>query len=235
MTHGAILADAVRVSILGGLLSLDRTAAFQSMVSRPMVTAPVIGLVMGNIACGLVAGITLELLLSGDLPVGGHVPLHETSIAAAVTAVAAIALEAAAPAGKAALAVAPALLLVLPAAVLYRYADKAARGFNERIALAADRAFERGRAPRLRARNLTGLAVFFLTASAALFATLLPMMYAAQAVAAGRMEPRWLHPALAGLVVLALASAVRAVETRGGLLIFSASGAAAAIGLMAVT
>jgi mannose/fructose/N-acetylgalactosamine-specific phosphotransferase system component IIC len=62
------------------------------MVSRPIVTAPLIGWIMGNAGAGLVIGVVLELLFIGDLPVGKYVPVHETGLSILSTAMALTAL-----------------------------------------------------------------------------------------------------------------------------------------------
>jgi len=65
-----LLIDSFTAAVLGAVLSIDRTAAIQAMVSRPIVTAPVVGWALGNTGAGLVAGAVIELLLIGDLPWG---------------------------------------------------------------------------------------------------------------------------------------------------------------------
>ncbi|HXI10987.1 MAG TPA: PTS sugar transporter subunit IIC, partial [Thermodesulfobacteriota bacterium] len=69
-----ILTSSIIVAAVGGVVSIDRTAAFQTMVSRPLVAAPVVGYFLGNLEAALVIGAVLELLLIGDLPVGRYIP-----------------------------------------------------------------------------------------------------------------------------------------------------------------
>ena len=40
--------EILQVSLLGGVLTLDRAAAFQLMLSRPLVAASAIGLLLGE-------------------------------------------------------------------------------------------------------------------------------------------------------------------------------------------
>ncbi|OHB28330.1 MAG: hypothetical protein A2X84_03755 [Desulfuromonadaceae bacterium GWC2_58_13] len=75
------------ISILAGL---DRTAAMQFMVSRPIVAAPAVGLVLGDPWIGLQGGILIELLWLGRLPVGSAIPPDDTQIAVGGTALAII-------------------------------------------------------------------------------------------------------------------------------------------------
>jgi len=58
------------LSLVGGLLSLDSTAALQVMLSQPLVAGSVAGLLAGDVATGLVVGATLQLVWIGVLPVG---------------------------------------------------------------------------------------------------------------------------------------------------------------------
>ena len=58
------------LSLVGGALSLDATAAFQMMLSQPLVAASIAGLVVGDATTGLVVGAALQLVWMGVLPVG---------------------------------------------------------------------------------------------------------------------------------------------------------------------
>jgi PTS system mannose-specific IIC component len=64
---------------------LDRTAALQFMVSRPIVAAPLTGWLLGDAFVGLQVGILLELLWLGRLPVGAAIPPDDTQIAVGST------------------------------------------------------------------------------------------------------------------------------------------------------
>jgi PTS system mannose-specific IIC component len=75
------------ISLLAGI---DRTAAMQFMVSRPIVAAPVTGLVLGEPLVGLQVGVLIELLWLGRLPVGAAIPPDDTQIAVGGTALAII-------------------------------------------------------------------------------------------------------------------------------------------------
>ncbi|MEE9911172.1 MAG: PTS sugar transporter subunit IIC [Deltaproteobacteria bacterium] len=76
------------ISFVGGLLSLDRMF-IQAMVSRPIIIAPVIGLILGNPYAGLIVGAILELLWIDRIPIGIYIPPND-SIAAAFAASTAI-------------------------------------------------------------------------------------------------------------------------------------------------
>src|SRR5581483_1666951 len=63
------------VALVMAFLSLDETAVGNFMFSRPIVTGPVIGLLLGRTDIGLELGAVIELIWIGDLPVGAHLPL----------------------------------------------------------------------------------------------------------------------------------------------------------------
>lgn len=72
------------ISIIGGIFSLDRVL-IQTMISRPIIIAPVIGLILGSPYEGLIIGAILELFWIDRIPVGIYVPPND-SIAAALAA-----------------------------------------------------------------------------------------------------------------------------------------------------
>ncbi|MFZ2958455.1 MAG: PTS sugar transporter subunit IIC [Candidatus Ozemobacteraceae bacterium] len=73
---------AVLTAIIAGLVDLDSTAAWQVMISQPVVAAPLTGLFLGNFAdeasaglkLGLVVGTILQLVWIEQLPLGMNVP-----------------------------------------------------------------------------------------------------------------------------------------------------------------
>jgi len=72
------------ISFVGGLLCLDRVF-IQAMISRPIIIAPVIGLILGNPYAGLIIGAILELFWIDRIPIGIYIPPND-SIAAAMAA-----------------------------------------------------------------------------------------------------------------------------------------------------
>lgn len=70
----------VLLSLLGGILSLDRVWA-QFMISRPIVAAPLAGFVLGDPYTGLQAGALLELFWIDRLPIGTIVPPNDFLVA----------------------------------------------------------------------------------------------------------------------------------------------------------
>jgi len=67
-------------SLLLAFLSLDVSAVGQAMVSRPIVTGPVVGWFLGHPDIGLELGALIELIWIGDLPVGAHLAMDLTML-----------------------------------------------------------------------------------------------------------------------------------------------------------
>lgn len=224
-----MLLEALAVSIAGGLISVDRTAAFQMMISRPLVAASITGVMLGNPAVGLVTGVIIELLFIGDLPVGRYVPVNDTSVAIVSTAVGASALAGARGIPDA-IALAPAaLVLVMPFGFIYHRADVFARRRNERFFDAALKRIEAGEMPGLMRENLSGSGLFFLTSAAAIFSTALPLMYLASYAPTTLGGRGWAFYAAFGVcMALGAASALNAVHTQRSLTVYAASMACSA-------
>lgn len=226
-----VLFNTLLVSLTGGVIGLDRNAAFQTMVSRPLVTAPVIGYLLGSITTGLVAGVLIELLLMGDLPVGAYVPLHETSLAAAVSGISVGFLDALPGQVNteffwAFLLVPVVILIMVPVSLIYKWADNLTRSFNSKFFHSASEALSAGKSVSLVGMNLKGLLPVFVSGFGTLFVTVLPLMYAAK-VLAGSIEtlPALLLPAAAACALIGIGAGVKAVgEGSLAFVLFSVAG-----------
>ncbi|MFZ4437231.1 MAG: PTS sugar transporter subunit IIC [Syntrophales bacterium] len=73
------------VSIAGGLLCLDRVF-IQTLISRPIVAAPVVGAILGDPYTGLIAGAFIELFWIDRIPIGAYVPPNDTVAAILIAA-----------------------------------------------------------------------------------------------------------------------------------------------------
>ncbi len=73
------------ISFAGAFLCLDRVV-LQVMLSRPIVAAPVIGLLLGDPYTGLIAGAFIELIWIDRLPIGAYIPPNDTMAAILITA-----------------------------------------------------------------------------------------------------------------------------------------------------
>ena len=123
-----------KVSFFGAFCALDRTAAFQIMVSRPLVAGTLGGLLAGNWEIGLLVGVSLELYFLSEMPVGTNIPTDDTllALAAGGTAAALRGLPANGLVHEKTLALVV-LLAVLPWAGLTRKLDSWVRVRNSRL------------------------------------------------------------------------------------------------------
>lgn len=145
------------LSLLGGLLAVDRTAFLQCMVSRPIAGAFLAGWVVGEPLLGLLCGALIELLWLMDLPVGGSVPPDETLAGVLAPAFASLAPEPWSAAARASLGV----LAAVPFGILGRRLDLQVRSWNAGLLESVRRDLAGGRDPRLGRRHLLGALRFF--------------------------------------------------------------------------
>jgi mannose/fructose/N-acetylgalactosamine-specific phosphotransferase system component IIC len=178
------VSDASTIAVLAlvaGALSLDTTAAFQVMVSQPLVAGSLAGLAVGEPALGAAVGATLQLVWIGSLPVGAA-PFPDAAPASAVGVGLAFLL------GRGGVAptwsLAAGVIVGLAAGAIGRAVVGRLRGFNTRIADLALRRAERGDAGGVSAAVALGLATRFaagfvvaatlLVAAAAVLGAILP-------------------------------------------------------------
>ncbi len=64
--------EVLLVCLAGGVCALDTTAAWQVMLSQPLVSASVAGLLTGEPVTGAAMGVLLQMLWSGSIPVGAR-------------------------------------------------------------------------------------------------------------------------------------------------------------------
>ena len=65
------LPEVLLISFIGGLISIDTASGWQIMISQPVVSCPMIGLIFGSPELGLLMGILLELPWLINIPLGG--------------------------------------------------------------------------------------------------------------------------------------------------------------------
>ncbi len=148
------------MAVLGGLCYLDRTAAFQLMLHRPLIVASLTGAVFGNFAAGAQVGAVLELLYIARLPVGASIPPDDTGAAlyggaAAATGASSIGLD---PGSFCAI-----LLLSVACAEFGKFVDRSVRRINGRIAHLTLESVDRGDAVAVENGLLAGLTLFALS------------------------------------------------------------------------
>lgn len=213
--------NALMVSVVGGLLCLDRVFV-QTMISRPIVAAPAIGALLGDPYTGLVAGAFIELFWIDRLPIGAYV-LPNNTVAAIL--VAACAIESGRILGHLPQSlIALAILLFVPFAYLAQRMDRWIVDGNEKPAEEALRAALSGAPPAIERRHLF----------AALKCWLAPALLLLIAFPAGVYGMAWGYPRLTtGLVrgldlvyglmpLIGAAVALNTIHLRGTLPIFCA-------------
>jgi mannose/fructose/N-acetylgalactosamine-specific phosphotransferase system component IIC len=190
-------------ALVGGVAAVERKGAFQLMLSRPIVLAPVLGALLGDVQGGLLLGVPLELLFLGGVNLGGNLPDNETLLAAALTAMvvpAGLALRTGVDAPLAALG----LALLFPLALFGRRLERVSEMRNAQL---VDEAVRRVRAGDASATSLSlrGLLLPFgatagICAAAALISPLLG----------------WVRAQCSPAVVVALAGSWHAVAAVAG-------------------
>ena len=70
--------DIIIISVIGGLLSLDRRAAMQLMISQPLLAATIVGAAMGNVEQGMFIGVVLQLMWMSCVLFGANIPRNDT-------------------------------------------------------------------------------------------------------------------------------------------------------------
>lgn len=146
------------------LVGLDRTAALQLMISRPLVAAPLTGWLLGDPLAGLLIGALVELLWLGRLPVGAAIPPDDTQVAIAASVLT--------------LTLGPQLnlsefplallctLVAIPLGKVGQWFDRLARQQNGRLQDCAEAAVMNGDFHRISRQHLRGLGHFALASLA---------------------------------------------------------------------
>ena len=153
-------------SSMAVLCGLDRTAFLQLMLSRPVVAAPLTGILLGSAEIGLIVGASLELLWLGRLPMGATIPPDDTQVAVAGTFLAVTTTGSSMlPAADVTLL---ALLIALPLGKIGIYFDQLVRKRNSVLWKAADKSISNGNFHSIERSHLRGL-LHFAIASLATF------------------------------------------------------------------
>ncbi|MBI5342591.1 MAG: PTS sugar transporter subunit IIC [Deltaproteobacteria bacterium] len=164
--------------VIGAIAYLDRTAAFQVMLHRPLVVATAMGAVFGNVYAGAQVGAIMELLYLARLPVGASIPPDDTGAAMFGGAAAAVA---ASSVGLSAGSFTAVLLLSVPCAELGKAADRLVRRVNGRIAALTAESVDRGDSRSVEHGLLAGVTLF------ALSGAVLSLAFTGAGVAVGKL------------------------------------------------
>ncbi|MDY7227537.1 PTS sugar transporter subunit IIC [Hyalangium rubrum] len=140
----------------GGVVAVERKAFLQAMLSRPLVSATVMGALLGDVRAGLYVGLLLELFYLGTANLGASLPENDT-VSATGTAAAAATMAAATGGGSTQALWSIAVLLFIPLGRLGRVGDRMLEGYMARLARVALASAEAGNLTRAVRQNLWGM------------------------------------------------------------------------------
>ena len=212
----------VAVSIAGGILCLDRIV-LQAMISRPIVAAPLIGLILGDPYTGLIAGAFIELFWIDRLPIGVYIPPNDTVAAILITA---SSIESARLLGGFSQGlIALAVLIVIPLGILAQRMELWIGKGNEKLVEEALSDAARGDMRSIARRHLSTILKTYL----------LSVAFILIALSVGIPTMTWIYPRLAPPIIrgltllyglfplLGAAVALNTVNIRGAVPIFCAA------------
>ena len=211
--------EIILVSFLGGFICLDRIF-IQAMISRPIVVAPFIGLLLGDAYTGLITGAIIELFWLDRVPVGTYIPPND-SITAILIASAAI-LAGRKLGGVTTEIIAACTLIFIPFGILAKRIDIYSATANDAV---SDEAMENAKAGDYRAierKNYLGLLLYF--AFVALFLLIIQLILIPLIVWLYPMMPQAVIKALTltfyFLPLLGIAVALNTIKLRGAIPVF---------------
>lgn len=157
--------------VVGALLNLDRQVCGPFMVSRPIMTGFVIGLMIGEISYGIWLGLAVELLWLAILPLGGQVtPNAGLAVSAALIAWIGSSFAPAVGAFQTHAGLALSFATVPFWAWAFTLIDKICRRFAGAQVSAARQALAAGLEPDFFRRNISGVWVTFACSLVAILA-----------------------------------------------------------------
>lgn len=207
------------ISFAGGLLCLDRVFV-QAMISRPVIIAPLVGLILGNPYAGLIVGAILELIWIDRIPIGIYVPPNDSIAAALATSLTILAGQSLGSVTNELTALA--ILIAVPFGILAKKIDVKIIESNN---LLSDRALVAAKAGDLRSiesKTYLGLTKVFLSYFFSLLivqSTFVPLL-------------AWIYPKLPGqihtmlsltyffLPLLGIAVGINTIKLRGAIPVF---------------
>ena len=159
-----LIVDLTAGAAVALVCGLDRVAALQVMISRPIVAAPLAGWLLGDVQVGLQVGLMIELLWLARLPVGAVIPPDDTQVSIAGTV---LAIGMGRVLGLDGLAfILLCLLVTIPLGKVGQFFDRFARTRNRSTMEHAEAALDDGNASAAQLWHLSGIFSFALAALA---------------------------------------------------------------------
>lgn len=147
------LVGAIFLSIFMAALITENYGYGYWMISRPVFSGPLLGLIMGDIQTGLIVGASVELMFLGVLPIGGSVPPN-AQIAGLIGTFFAITAG-----GKPEIGIS----LALPIGILAQFLIMLAWNINIYLTHKADKSLQQFNFKKAERIHLSGILVFFIT------------------------------------------------------------------------
>lgn len=154
-----MLLHSLWISAVAAFISLDVTACWQIMISRPLVIGPLIGWMCGDFTHGLIIGAILEIIWINTLPLGASIPVDVTATAV-VTVASAIFIKQWWN-GSSDAATVLSIAYAVPLGTIIKKIDIFVRRFNNKLVYHADTAAKAGRLGKIEAIVLLAIALIF--------------------------------------------------------------------------
>jgi PTS system mannose-specific IIC component len=216
-----LLTEIILLSFCGGLLCLDRIF-IQAMISRPIIIAPIIGLILSNPYAGLIIGAMIEMFWIDRIPIGIYIPPNDSLVAVLATSTAILA-------GQALGGVSPELialliLLFIPFGILAKQIDILIIKSNDVL---SDQALEDAKKSDIRAiEKKTYLGLIKVLSFYIIYLLVLQAIFVPAVI--------WVYPKLAPAIIkmltmiyyflplLGIAVALNTIKLRGAIPVFCA-------------
>jgi PTS system mannose-specific IIC component len=155
-----LITKIIILSFCGGLFCLDRVF-IQAMISRPVIIAPFIGLLLNNPYAGLIIGAIIELFWMDRIPVGTYIPPNDSLVAVIATSTTLLAGQKIGVANSQLIAFC--ILITIPFGILAKYMEIVIIKSND---ILSDEAMEDAKTENIRGierKNYWGLIKTFLS------------------------------------------------------------------------
>jgi mannose/fructose/N-acetylgalactosamine-specific phosphotransferase system component IIC len=216
-----LITKIIILSFCGGLFCLDRVF-IQAMISRPIIIAPFIGLLLNNPYTGLIIGSIVELFWMDHIPVGTYIPPNDSLVAVIATSIAILAGQTLGVTTPQLIAFS--ILITIPFGILAKYMEIAIIKSNDAL---SDQAIEDAKTVNIRGieqKNYWGLIkvflyiVIFLLISQSMLIPFTILIY-----------PKFIQPVYSALSLtyyflplLGIAVAINTIKLRGAIPVFCA-------------
>jgi mannose/fructose/N-acetylgalactosamine-specific phosphotransferase system component IIC len=133
-----MLLTTIWISLVASIISLDVTACWQVMISRPIIIGPLIGYMCGDFVHGMIMGSILELIWINTLPLGASIPLDAAATTVVATA-SSIFLEQWWTSGSESTAMVLGICYAMPLGTIIKKLDIFVRRFSNQLVYYADK------------------------------------------------------------------------------------------------